>query len=77
MIVKVLVANVKTATSLVENVETATSLVENVKTVTAHAETAKKEQRVGLIVLVANSLMHRQNFHSAQRLSAFVHCASM
>lgn len=66
MIVKVLVVNVKTVTSLVENV----------KMVTAHAEIAKKAQKVGLTALVVNSLTRRQSFHSVQRPNAFVHCAT-
>jgi hypothetical protein len=65
MIVKVLVASVKTETSHAENV----------KTVIAHVEIVRKVQTVVQIVLVVNSLMLHQNFHSVQKQNAFVRYA--
>jgi hypothetical protein len=65
MIVKVLVASVKMETSHAENV----------KTVIAHVEIVRKVQTVVQNVLVVNSLMLHQNFHSVQKQNAFVRCA--
>jgi Na+/serine symporter len=62
MIVKVLVASVKTETSHAENV----------KTVIVRVGIVKKVQTVVLIVLVVNSLMHHQNSHSVQKRNEFV-----
>jgi hypothetical protein len=65
MIVKVLVASVKTETSHAENV----------KTVIVHAEIVRKAPMVVQTVLVVNSLMHHQNSHSVQKRNAFVRYA--
>jgi hypothetical protein len=65
MIVKVLVASVKTETSHAENV----------KTEIAHVEIAKKAQMVVQIVLVVNSLMRRRNSRSVQKQNVFDRCA--
>jgi hypothetical protein len=52
-----------------------TSHAENVKMAIARAEIAKKVQTVVQIVLVVNSLMHHQNFHSVQKQNEFVRYA--